>query len=97
MDAGVVIRVEQLKDEARRDLSDIAAHRAKIGRTLDLIENSGSWLAGGFDVGALALVCAIEWLIFREILPDPLAGRPQLADWYAQIRERPALLPNRPG
>jgi glutathione S-transferase len=97
MDAGVVIRVEQLKDEARRDPSDIAAHRAKIGRTLDLIENDGSWLAGGFDVGALALVCAIEWLIFREILPDPLAGRPQLAVWYARVRERPALLPSRPG
>jgi glutathione S-transferase len=96
MDAGVVIRVEQLKDEARRDQPDIDAHRAKIGRALDLIESDGSWLAGGFDVGALALACAIEWLIFREILSDPLAGRPQLAAWSAEMRERPALLPNRP-
>jgi glutathione S-transferase len=96
MDAGVVVRVEQLKNESRRDPAEIEAHRAKIGRALDLVDREQRWLDGGFDVGALAVVCAIDWLIFREILPDPLVGRPRLAEWHSANRGRPALLPNRP-
>jgi glutathione S-transferase len=97
MDAGVVIRVDQLKEEARRDPADVDAHRAKIERALDVIEADSQWLAGGFHIGALALVCAIEWLVFRELIGDPLAGRPKLAAWHAEARERPALLASRPG
>lgn len=91
MDAGVVLRVEQLKDEARRDPGEVAAYQAKIARTLDRIEGDPEWLAGKFEVGQLALACAIDWLIFRQLVPDPLAERPRLAAAMAQLRERPAL------
>jgi len=97
MDAGVVIRVEQLKDEARRDPGEIAAYQGKIGRTLDRIEaEAGHWLGGGFDAGQLALACAVDWLVFRNIVPDPLAGRPRLADKLAALRGRPALAATAP-
>jgi glutathione S-transferase len=96
MDAGVVIRVESLKDEARRDEADIAAHAAKIARTLDLIERKFELLPAGFNVGALALACAIDWIIFRELVPDPLATRPLLSAWLGELRERPSLALTRP-
>ena len=97
VDSGVVLRVTQLKDESLRDPQEVAAHIAKIARTLDLIEADPSWLEGPFNVGQLALVCAIDWLAFRSLVPDPQAGRPRVAAWAAGIRTRPALTATQPG
>jgi glutathione S-transferase len=96
MDAGVVLRVEGLKGEAHRDQAEIAAHQAKIERTLDLIEAGPHWLKAELDVGTLALACAIDWLIFRDLIPYPLIGRPHLAQAMARLHERPALAATRP-
>jgi len=97
MDAGVVIRLESLKGEAYRDREDIAAHQAKIERTLDMLEARSDWLGGGaLNAGTLALACAIDWLIFRELIPYPLVGRPHLAQAVAHVAERPALQATRP-
>ena len=96
MDAGFVLRMEQLKDPARQDPMEIAAYTAKIDRTLDRIDQEPEWLAGEFNVGQLALVCAIDWMIFRNLVSDPLAGRPRLAQKLAQLRDRPALAATRP-
>lgn len=91
MDAGFVLRMEQLKDEARRDPAETAAYTAKIARTLDAIDSRPAWLDRPFDAGQLALACAIDWMIFRALVADPLAGRPTLAAWHARVAERPAL------
>jgi glutathione S-transferase len=96
MDAGVVLRMEQLKPAERQDAAEVAAYQAKIARTLDRIEADPHWLDGRFDVGQLALACAIDWMIFRELVPDPLAGRPRLAERLGRLRERPALAATAP-
>ncbi len=96
MDAGVVLRLEGLKGEAYRSASDIAAHAAKIERTLDMLEAEPQWLQGGFNVGTLALACAIDWLIFRDLIPYPLIGRPHLAHAVGELAERPGLAATRP-
>ena len=96
IDSGVVLRVTQLKDEARRDGQEVAAHVAKIQRSLDLIEADPSWLEGRFNVGQLALACAVDWLLFRNLVPDPEAGRPRLSAWLAEVRRRPSLAATRP-
>jgi glutathione S-transferase len=96
MDAGFVLRMEQLKEAARRDEREVAAYRGKIARTLDRIESDPHWLDGEFDVGQLALACAIDWMIFRELVPDPLSPRPRLAAAIARLRERPALAATAP-
>jgi glutathione S-transferase len=96
MDAGFVLRMEQLKPAERQDAAEVAAYQAKIARTLDRIDGDPHWLGGGFDVGQLALACAIDWMIFRELVPDPLAGRPRLAAWLGRVRERPALAATAP-
>ena len=96
MDAGVVLRVESLKEESRRDGAEIAAHQGKIQRTLDLIESEPHWLAGDLNVGTLALACAIDWLIFRDLVPDPLSGRPRIAAFMNSVRGRPAVAATSP-
>ena len=96
MDAGVVMRVDFLKAEAKRDAEEVTAHAAKIARTLDMIESRPDWLRPDLDAGGLALVCALDWLVFRELVADPVAGRPRLAEWFAAMRERPSLVATRP-
>jgi len=90
MDAGVVIRLETLKGEAHRDSGEIAAHQAKIERTLDMLQAQPAWLGGGaINAGTLALACAIDWLIFRDLIPYPLAGRSARRATAWAMRERP--------
>ncbi len=96
MDAGVVLRIESLKGEAFRDPAEIAAHEAKIERTLDLVERNARWLRGDVNVGTLALACAIDWLIFRKLIQFPLIGRPRLAQAMAALGELPAMAATKP-
>jgi glutathione S-transferase len=96
MDAGVVLRVESLKGEAHRDPAEIAAHEAKIERTLDLLEKDGRWLSEDLNAGTLALVCAIDWLMFRKLIQFPLIGRPHLAHLMAKLSAESALAATKP-
>jgi len=96
MDAGVVLRVESLKDETKRDRAEIAAYSAKIERTFDLLEAEPDRLPAEYNVGSLALICAIEWLVFRDLVPEPLARRPRLSEWVSRLRDRPSLAATRP-
>ena len=96
MDAGFVLRMEQLKPEARRDPAEFTAYTGKIDRTLDLIEREPHWLEGDFNAGQLALACAIDWMIFRSLVADPLANRPRLRAWMEQVRRRPSLAETHP-
>lgn len=97
MDAGVVLRMESLKGEAYRNPAEIAAHQAKIERTLDMIEAEPRWLEGTMNVGTLALACALDWLIFRELIHYPLIGRPHLAHAMGEVAEHPSMSATRPG
>ena len=96
MDAGFVLRMEQLKDEERRDPAEVAAYTAKIARTLDRIEQEPHWLAGDFNVGQLALACALDWIAFRDLVSDPLAAHPRLRLWLEAMSDRPSLARTRP-
>ena len=79
-----------------RDPIDIAAHEAKVERTLDMIEADPQWLEGEINVGILALVCANDRLIFHKLIPYPLIGRPHVAQAMGALAERPALIATRP-
>lgn len=96
MEAGIVIRVEQLKDEQHRLASEIETYSGKIARTLDHVEREPHWLGDAFNVGQLALACVLDWLVFRNLFAEPLAGRPRLAAWLEQVSRRPALVATRP-
>lgn len=96
MDAGFVIRMEQLKAEPYRDPAETEAYTAKIGHTLDRLEREPAWLEAPFNAGQLALACALDWLVFRNLVPEPLAGREQLAAWLDKVRDRASLAATSP-
>ena len=96
MDAGFVLRMEQLKDEGRRDAAEVAAYTGKIERTLDLVEREPTWLEDDFNAGHLALASALDWIVFRNLVPDPLAKRSRLAKAVEDWRKRQSLEATRP-
>jgi len=96
MEAGIVLRVESLKEESLRDPDEVAAYRAKIDRTFDYIERRTDLLEGDFNVGLLSLACVADWLVFRDIVPDPLTSRPNISRRLAELGERPSLAATRP-
>ena len=97
IDAGVAVRLEVLRDPEMRWDQWIEAHLGKVRRGLDAVEAEPDLLTGAFHIGHLALVCAIEWLAFRDVYADSEDGRPNLSVWYQSVRERPSLAVTRPG
>lgn len=96
MEAGIACRLEGLRPEAIRWTDWIDAHRRKLVTTLDAIESDPEFLSPPFNIGQLALVCAVEWIAFRDVYHDSCVGRPRLAAWFEQARERPSLHATRP-
>jgi glutathione S-transferase len=95
MEAGIVLRLETVRPEAERRPEMIAEHLAKIARTLDTLEADPP-ACDRFHVGKLALICAIDWLSYRQLCPQPLAGRPGLAAMHRQWAERACLVDTAP-
>lgn len=96
MEAGIVLRLEAVRPEAGRRPEMMAEHLAKIARTLDALEADPP-ACDRFHVGKLALICAIDWLSYRQLCPKPLAGRPRLAAVHRQWAERACLAETAPG
>ncbi len=96
MDAGVAVRLESLRTDDKRWDEWIEAHLRKVKNGLDAIEAQPDLLSGHVHIGHLALVCAIEWLTFRNVYSEAGQGRPRLAAWLAGVRERPSLAATRP-
>jgi len=96
MEAGIVLRVESLKEEGLRDPDEVATYRGKIDRTFDYIERRPDLLESDFNVGLLSLACVADWLVFRDIVPDPLTSRPNISRRLDELGERPSLAATRP-
>ncbi len=95
MEAGIVLRLESVRPEAERRPEMIAEQLAKIARTLDVLEADPP-ACDRFHVGKLALICAIDWLSYRQLCPSPLGGRPGLAAIHRRWAERPCLAATAP-
>ena len=96
MDAGVAVRLETLRPEDKRWNDWIEAHLRKVTNGLDAVDAEPHLLDGPVNIGHLALACAIEWLAFRTVYSESEEGRPRLAAWFADVRERPSLIATRP-
>ena len=74
-DAGVSIRLERVRPEAKLWDTWIEGQLFKIEGAADLLEQRADWQEG-FTIGHIALACALQWLSFREIV-DLRPGRPE--------------------
>lgn len=64
-----------------------------INRTVDAFERDIDGWPQGFDLGHIALACALGYLDFRASNHlDWRAGRSKLAAWYTRAGERPSMI-----
>jgi glutathione S-transferase len=92
-----IVYEARMRPEAHRRAEIVEAQWSKAARSLDAIEARWmAYLAGPFDMGQLALGCALGYLDFRGADRDWRAGRPSLAAWAARVAERPSLKATEP-
>lgn len=94
---GIAVRYERARLEGLRWDDFISTQTAKIGATLDLIEGEVGDFADRFTIGQITLVCALDWLAFREVVAGWRATRPALSRWHARLSARPSIGATAPG
>lgn len=70
--------------------------KGKVDRALDALEGEAADLGGGFDIGRIALGCALGYLDLR--FPDDgwRATRSGLSNWFEAISRRPSMSETNP-
>jgi glutathione S-transferase len=96
LDAGVLVRLERLRPEDKRWSEWIDGQLFKIEGSLDLLESSFASWSPGFNIGHIALSCALQWLEFREVVDNPRKGRDQLYTWQEAFLKRPSMARTKP-
>ena len=68
----------------------------KVAKTLDRLESTAADLAGRFDIGTIAIGCALGYLDFR--FPDLgwRGSHPRLAAWLDTFASRPSMAATAP-
>ncbi len=95
MDAAVLMVYEfRARPEAEQSPAMVEALWTKVARALDEVEASP--LLDGFDMGQIALACALGYLDFRHADRNWRATRPTLAAWYEGIAARPSMTKTAP-
>ena len=92
LDLLILWRNERDKPDARQTEAWLAAFAVKAGATLDRFERMAPDVAAKpFDIGHVALGCALSYADFR--FPDLgwRTGRPGLADWHVGFAARPSV------
>jgi glutathione S-transferase len=95
LDLLVLARNERLREEPSEvHLRSAAVRTAAV---LDSLEREAQALrAGRFDIGHIAIGCALSYLDFRFADQDWRNGHPGLARWLAGFAARPAVEATRP-
>ena len=98
LDAAVLIRYEScLRPPDKRWELWQEGQQAKIERALQQFENEAiAELACHFDIAAIGVACALGYLDFRQPESNWRQRYPQLADWYAEVSQRPSMQATQP-
>jgi glutathione S-transferase len=95
LDLLVFARNERLREEPSEvHLRSAAVRSAAV---LDSLEQEAhALMASGFDIGHIAIGCALSYLDFRFADQNWRNGHPGLARWHAGFAARPAVEATRP-
>jgi glutathione S-transferase len=96
LDGGVLAFYEGRRPETLRWPEWENGQKTKIRQGLDALEAEAANFAEPLDLGQIAVGVAIGWIIFREIVENPLRSRPRLAGWYDAVRRRPSFKSTEP-
>ena len=98
LDAALLMVYEsRIRPEALRMDEWTEGQWSKIARSLDALE--GRWLAhlaGPFEMGQIALACALGYLDFRHASLGWQEKFPELAGWWRDIAKRPSFVGTAP-
>ncbi|WP_338478747.1 glutathione S-transferase family protein [Pseudomonas trivialis] len=98
LDAAVLTRYElALRPVEKHWAPWLDEQRNKIRRTLaELEQDAMAELTSHFDVAAISMACALAYLDFRHADMQWRADNPRLAQWYAEVSQRPSMLQTQP-
>jgi glutathione S-transferase len=91
MDLGLYLITEKRKPEGEKSPTLTARRREQLERTLDATYGIVKELPETFNLGHIAIACALGYLDFRHGEIGWRNWRDDLAAWYAEIAERPSL------
>ena len=91
LDVLILWRNERDKPQARQTPEWVAGFALKTRATLERFEQLAPRLGDApFDIGHIAIGCALSYLHFRFADLDWRAGRPTLTAWHQSFCERPS-------
>lgn len=98
MDAGILRRYElALRPTELRWNDWLSGQQAKLDHALAAADSqAGAW-RDAFDIGHVAIACALGWYDFRFPEAGWRAKYPALAAWLARAEQRPSLARTKPG
>jgi glutathione S-transferase len=89
MDALILWRQERLKPAARQTPEWLATFGDKIATSLDLLKSEvGGWDERAFDIGHVAIGCALGYMDVRFADLGWRDDAPRLAQWHAHFEAR---------
>lgn len=95
LDAAIVILLNRAQKPERVHRGYVARQEQAIERTLDSLERDAGELHDGFNLGHIALVCALDFLSVDQVV-DWKPKREALASWLANMHKRPSVMRTRP-
>jgi glutathione S-transferase len=90
METGVKLRQEEMRPEGERSSTHPDRWARTVRRAFDALEAEGAG-DGRLDLGAIALVCALEYIDFRAPYLNWREGRPNLVARYEALASRPSF------
>lgn len=95
LDSAVVILLNRAQKPERVHRGYVARQDASIARALDALERDADALHGGFNLGHITLVCALDFLTIAGVL-EWEDRYPGLARWLQHMRARPSVARTHP-
>ncbi|MGE3907272.1 MAG: glutathione S-transferase N-terminal domain-containing protein [Reyranellaceae bacterium] len=95
LDSAVVILLNRAQKPERVHRGYVARQEQSIGRALACLERDAAELHDGFNLGHIALVCALDFLNVANVV-DWQPGHEALAEWLARMHKRPSVARTRP-
>ena len=97
LDWALPLRAELLRSKPTQSPEVIERCIGAINRALDMAERDHGLVHGNvYDVGAVAIACALGWLDLRLPEIDWRGSRAALTEWFARVVQRPAFDLTRP-
>jgi glutathione S-transferase len=96
LDAAVLIVAEQRRPPSQRSEEMLTRYKNVIGRGLTQCEREVGELDGAFNLGAIAVACAVGYVEFRLGPFGVAVEHPKLLEWWAAVRVRSSLRSTKP-